>query len=217
MSDETETKLVAADYVVLEAVDVKQIELADDAIKGELVYMYKKKPCLTYMGIKWIVLIMSRKDNPLEFIGMPDVALMKYDEINEMKWVWQAMVKVRNTNTGLESIGVSEHPFIAVDKGGKYDIFGRTTAISKAERNAFRKQISELEIKMLLDHVGPENIKQLERAVTTPMNTKPGEVAEYYLKELEKLGYDGPKPKTSFDACELIKNLEKIIKEETKK
>ena len=43
MSDtDADTKLVAADFVILDKEDVKQIESADAAVKSEFVYRYKK-------------------------------------------------------------------------------------------------------------------------------------------------------------------------------
>ena len=96
---------------------------------------------------------MAQNEQALEIPDLPQIELVKHDESDQKTWIWYAMIKVRNAKTGLETIGASEQNFIDEYKGNIYDQFGRTKAISKAERNAYRKQIPELEINAMMDTV----------------------------------------------------------------
>ena len=203
-------------YHIMDNEDGKQITEADVAIKQALAYEAQGKKTLSYLGIKWLVLKMSQKEQPLE-ISMPDVQLVKYVDEDQTTWHWQACVKVRNAKTGLETIGASEQAFI--DFNG-YDNFGRTKAISKAERNAYRKQIPELEIQLMLDSLKGEEVKKLNVTKSTtsqPQNgngsTKPEMATAKQIKYLQDLGYKGPAPTSKFEAMNII---DKIVKEAKK-
>jgi len=126
-------------FLLMDKADEEMIINADKAVKEAMVYKYnvagKEKQELTYVGLKHLTLLMSQGGHPLEVLETT------VDQKND---IWYATYKVKNKTTGHESVGVSECP--VNDDNGKYDPFGRTKAMSKAERNAWRKQIPELKI-----------------------------------------------------------------------
>jgi len=197
--------------------DNLQIQEADKSIKQALAYEVRGKKQLSFMGIKWIVLKMSQKQQPLEVVDMPVVELSKCDPKDKTTWVWYATIKVRNLKTGMVTVGASETTWLIKNKDGygEYDTFGRTKAISKAERNAYRKQIPEIEINAMLNSVDPKDIQQLQNGnasnynSTDNQNTTPASVSQQYLDTLKNLGYAGVQPKTSFEASKIINNLKK--------
>lgn len=193
-------------FIIMDEADNQQIQDAGTVVKQVLAYESRGKKQLSYMGIKWLVLKMSQKEQSLEIVDLPCIELMKHDGENQNTWIWCVTVKVRNLKTGLVTLGASESPFLA--DNNKYDTFGRTKAISKAERNAYRKQISEIEINAMLETIPKEDIKKLEsQSTTTPQHTEPSPVAVHYLETLKNLGYIGIEPKTSFEAAKIIDEL----------
>jgi len=135
-----DTDLVKSNlFLLMDKADEEMITNADKAVKEAMVYEYsvagKKKHELTYVGLKHLTLLMSQGGHPLEVLETI------VDQKND---IWYATYKVKNKTTGHESVGVSECP--VKDDKGAYDPFGRTKAMSKAERNAWRKQIPELKI-----------------------------------------------------------------------
>ncbi len=140
---EGETDLIkSSSFLLMDKADEEMIVNADKAVKEAMVYTYTvngvKKQELTYVGLKHLTLLMSQGGQPLEVLETI------VDQKND---IWYATAKVRNKTTGHESVGLSECP---VNENGKYDPFGRTKAMSKAERNAWRKQIPELKITELI-------------------------------------------------------------------
>jgi hypothetical protein len=144
MSSDRESKTVAIS--LFEKADEQMIINADKGVKEAMVYSMQGDKQLTYIGLKHLTLLMSQKGNPLEVMDC-EVKLDKIDPNNQATWIWYATYKVRNQKTQHESIGMSEASYF---EAGKYDKFGRTKAMSKAERNAWRKQIPELEIRELI-------------------------------------------------------------------
>ena len=252
-----------SEFQILDEADSLQIEKAETAVKQALVYQTNNSKQLTYMGIKWLVLHMSQKgqpltiydvptvelvkhdpedksqwiwyatvkvrnsktgldtigasEQPLTIYDVPTVELVKHDPEDKSQWIWYATVKVRNSKTGLDTIGASEQPFLDKHRGDNYDPFGRTKAISKAERNAFRKQIPELEITAMLDIVTAEEVEKIdttpatETKATNPYQRTESEVSdaptEKQLDYLSLLGYTGEKPKTKAEASDIIKSI----------
>ena len=206
-----------SEFQILDEADSLQIEKAETAVKQALVYQTNNSKQLTYMGIKWLVLHMSQKGQPLTIYDVPTVELVKHDPEDKSQWIWYATVKVRNSKTGLDTIGASEQPFLDKHRGDNYDPFGRTKAISKAERNAFRKQIPELEITAMLDIVTAEEVEKIdttpatETKATNPYQRTESEVSdaptEKQLDYLSLLGYTGEKPKTKAEASDIIKSI----------
>ena len=148
------------EFAIMDDADEQQIINADEALKLALVYKVtvggKEVVELSYVGLKHLTLLMSQTGQPLQIIDAKMELLG--DKVEEK--VWYATVKVRNQKTGHESIGMSEAPYLF---NGKYDSFGRTKALSKAERNAWRKQIPEFELKKLLnDALGKGQVKELQ-------------------------------------------------------
>jgi hypothetical protein len=139
---ESKTKTIS----LFEKADENQIMNADKGVKEAMVYDMKGDKQLTYIGLKHLTLLMSQKGQPLEVVQC-DVKLESPADTPQSTWHWYATYKVRNQKTGHESVGMSEATYF---ENGKYDPFGRTKAMSKAERNAWRKQIPELEIRELI-------------------------------------------------------------------
>lgn len=207
MSDQL-TEIVKSEFQIMDEADSKQIQDAETAVKQALAYEVRGKKQLSHMGIKWIVLKMSQKEQPLEVIDMPITELMKHDPENKNSWIWYATIKIRNKKTGLSTVGASEAPF---NFNGQYDSFGRTKALSKAERNACRKQIPEIEINAMLNTLDPSDVQPLN----TPNNTTQSSDAptEKQLDYLKVLGYTGPKPDTKGIATNIIQDLKNDAKE----
>ncbi len=159
------TELQKSEYQILDKADEDQIKNAQNAVKQALCYEIviagKKVRQITFIGLKWLTLQMSQKGQALEIQGS-ELVLAKDDPVKQEFWFWRAIVKVRNQKTGLETEGVSECPYLETKKDKKvYDQFGRTKAHSKAERNAWRKQIPELEITTLLESVKASDTENL--------------------------------------------------------
>ncbi|KKN75432.1 hypothetical protein LCGC14_0380530 [marine sediment metagenome] len=151
----------------MEKADEDQILAADKALKQAMVYSLsvggKDVKQITYIGLKFLTLKMSQAGQPLEVFD-EKVELVKHDDTDTSTWIWYASIKVRNQKTKHESVGISEAPYMAKTKDGTgYDQFGRTKALSKAERNAWRKQIPELEIMSLLKVVEAKDVKELHK------------------------------------------------------
>ena len=151
------TQVQKSEFQILDKADEDQILKAQDKVKQALCYELKvgdkKIKQITFIGLKWLALKMSQTGQALE-IQTSNVQLEKDDPDKQDFWFWRANVKVRNQKTGLETEGIAECPYLQSVKGSKtYDTFGRTKAHSKAERNAWRKQIPELEITTLLETV----------------------------------------------------------------
>lgn len=202
------SEIVKSEFQIMDEADSTQIQEAETAVKQALAYEVRGKKQLSYMGIKWIVLKMSQKEQPLEVVDMPIVELTKHDPDNKNSWVWYATIKVRNRKTGLSTIGASESPF---NFNGQYDSFGRTKAISKAERNAFRKQIPELEINAMLDTISPNDIQPLQSQNNSTQSSDAP--SQKQLDYLNSLGYTGPKPDTKQIASNIIEDLKNGAKE----
>ena len=198
-----------SEYSILDNADARQIETADASIRQSLAYDLRGKKQISFAGIKWLVLQMSQHDQPLT-IDIVDLHLEKYTE-EQSSWVWYATVKARNTKTGLETLGASEQTFIS---NHKIDPFSRTKALSKAERNAYSKQIPELEIKQMLDAAEPGQIQRLE---TREPEIHPGvdgvnathPPSQKQIEYMRDLGYEGEIPKSLYEATILISDLKK--------
>ena len=202
------SEVVKSEYQIMDAADSKQIEQADTAVQQALVYIANGKKQLTYIGIKSIVLEMSQNEQPLEIPDLPSVELIKHDENNQKTWIWYATIKVKNAKTGLESIGASEQPFLDEYRQYQMDSFGRTKAISKAERNAFRKQIPEAEINRRINDVKPEDIHTLyNKHGYSADNSTNNEASQKQLDYMKNLGYNGPKPKSKQEASDIIESI----------
>jgi len=215
-----------SEYQIMDEMDSQQIVQADTAVKQALVYVTKQgKPQLSYMGVKWLVLKMSQAGQALEIPEMPQVILERYDPEDRNTWVWYATVKCRNAKTGLETIGTSEQPFIdALSKTKAYDSFGRTKAVSKAERNAYRKQIPELEIQeMMKDASMQQGAPQVRRASqrqdggtggppgqpmpSTTGRPGPTQAGSAQAEAIRSLGYDGAIPESYRERHALLERL----------
>ena len=165
-------------YIILDDADSKQIELADTAVKQSLAYEVRGKKQISFAGVKWLILKMSQNGQGIS-INIHDISLDDSDPDNK---VWIATVKAKNMKTGLETIGASEQPW---GIGGVRDPFGRTKALSKAERNAYRKQIPELEIQAMLEKADAETLQAGVISVTT---SKPQPAGRAKAKTVQHTG-----------------------------
>ena len=136
-------------YHILEKADEDQIRAADEKVKEALVYEVHGDYHLSYAGVKHLSLLMSQKGQPLKIVNA-EVEIRKDVEDDRATWIWDAKVIVRNDSTGHETVGVSEAPYFY---SGNYDSFGKTKALNKAERNAIRKQLPELQIEKMVQEV----------------------------------------------------------------
>jgi hypothetical protein len=151
-------------FSIFDKLDEEQIRNADKAVKQKMVYRYKNKDELTYSGIKFIILEMSRHGEVVE-IESSETVLDKDVEDDQTKWYWRSQVKLRNAKTGYPSLGLAECTYL--DENGNYNPFARQTSHSKSERNAQRKQIPEQRIIELLKMVKDEDIHVVEEPTTT--------------------------------------------------
>lgn len=207
------TEIQKSDYELMDDLDSQQIVNGDAAIKQDLAYVTPQgKKQLSYMGIKWLVLRMSQKGQPLQFPEMPEVHLEKYDEADQTTWIWYATVKCRNVSSGLDTIGTSEQPFLARSGDSTYyDSFGRTKAISKAERNAYRKQIPELMINEMLNQASGAPVRPATRkaaaATTQGASPPPNDEKDMLASQeqtLRELGWRDEIPPTYKERHDLI-------------
>lgn len=205
----TENLPVKSEFQIMDEADSQQIQDAETAVKQALVYEVRGKKQLSYMGVKWLVLKMSQKEQPIEVIDMPVIDLVKHEDENKSTWIWYATIKVRNRKTGLSTVGASESPYL--NEKNVYDTFGRTKALSKAERNACRKQIPEVEINAMLNSISNEDVQKLNTPTQTTTSTDAP--SEKQLDYLKSLGYTGPKPSTKQIASNIIEDLKNDAKE----
>lgn len=135
-------------FSIFDKLDEQQIINADKAVKQKMIYQYKDKEELTYSGIKFIILEMSRHGEVVE-IEESTTKLDKDVEDDQSKWYWRSEVKLRNSKTNYPTQGLAECAYLD-PATGKYHPFARQMSHSKAERNAQRKQIPEQRIVELL-------------------------------------------------------------------
>ncbi|MDI1496236.1 MAG: hypothetical protein K8823_1544 [Cenarchaeum symbiont of Oopsacas minuta] len=205
-------------YLANDIVDEKQIMEADKEVKQALVYHHTQsnKLVITYAGVKWAVLKMADRGSSMQFIGEPQIKLEKFGLEDMKEWCWQASVKVRNINTRLETLGVAESPFIdRYSKDGKHDPFGRTKAVSKAERNAYRKQIPELEIAAVVKSAQTTGGIQQLQTTPTPASAQKGAPAsasqtKYYRDLCTKHGINDSVTPSSMEAMSV--RIDQIVK-----
>ena len=196
-----------SDFPALDAADTQQIVDADAVLKQSLAYDLRGKKQISYAGIKWLVLNMS-KDEPLA-IDIHEITLDKSDDAKS-EWTWYATVKCRNGKTGLETLGASEQPYLL--NSGARDPFGRTKALSKAERNAYRKQIPELEIQNMLNAVDPTQVRRLHTPAEPRITSGPSAPTIEQVQELKDLGIKTPP--TRFEAAKMIALAKKELNQE---
>ena len=158
MSSSSETGLQKSDFSIMDSEDEQQIISANDDLRKALAYELRGSKQITYIGLKYLVVKMSQNGQALHILKS-EVVLDKDDPEDKECWFWRSIVRVKNEKTGLETEGISEAPYL---EKGSYDKFGRTKAISKSERNAWRKQIPELEIINLLETAEKDRIQKID-------------------------------------------------------
>jgi len=203
--------VLKSEFQIMDEADSQQIQDAETAVKQALVYEVRGKKQLSYMGVKWLVLKMSQKEQPIEVIDMPQIELVKHEVDNKSTWVWYSTIKVRNRKTGLSTVGASESPYL--NEKNMYDTFGRTKSLSKAERNACRKQIPEVEINAMLSSISNDDVQKLNTNSEMPVPTPLSQPTEAQLETLNSLAYTGPKPESKLMASNIISDLKEDAKE----
>ncbi|MCZ6583063.1 MAG: hypothetical protein O6761_07840 [Thaumarchaeota archaeon] len=157
MSDDN-IVLSKKDFEFMDKADSNQIISADDDLKKALVYDVRGKKAITLIGLKFLILKMSQAGQPITICE--SVTTLDKDHLeDESKWFWRSTIKVKNEKSGLETEGVSESPYL---DESNYDKFGRIKSASKAERNAWRKQVPELEILDLLKNTDVDRTQTLQ-------------------------------------------------------
>ena len=206
-----------SDFGILGDADARQIETADTAVQQSLAYDLRGKKQISFAGVKWLILKMSEKEQPMH-IEVTYLKLVKHGE-NREEWMWDATVRATNQKTDLETMGAASQAFLT--QGGEMDQFGRTKALSKAERNAYRKQIPELEIHAMLNTVSPDMVQKIRpmnptQEVKSYVPDIPAGVngvnathppSEKQIKYMKDLGHTGPIPKSLYEATVLISDL----------
>ena len=182
--------------LMTERLDEMQIVNADKAVKEAFVYIHRKsgKKVLSYGGIKHLVLQMSYKGEAMEILEY-EVHLDKYDPEDLSKWWWVSTVRMQNKLTGYQGLGASSAPFVertredTMGRSGIMDPFGRTKALSKADRNAARKQIPETKIHALLNEAQGEQVQVVgdgKEAPKVAAQAQPKAVAQAAPKPVAK-------------------------------
>ena len=209
MSDSTVELSV---YQIMDKEDEKQIASADKALQAALVYEVKGKKALSITGIKWLVLKMSQKGQPLKILEH-NVHLEKHDPEDKEQWVWYSEIKMQNMETKLETLGVSNSDYLEY---GKRDQFGRTKAMSKATRNSERQHIPEAEIQVMLNNAQKGDIQDLSAQYSGSGNnnsitaTPPEQPTAEQISELtDELRWTGTIPTSKTMIAGLILNIKK--------
>ena len=110
------------------------------------------------------------------------------DECNLVDGVWYAKMKVKNIKTQHETVGYAQQDdYMDTKDGKKKDSFARTKAFSKAERNAWRKQIPELQIKTFIDVISKKG-KAINLKKSTPQ--EPAAESKWCMCDFEDMKLD---------------------------
>ncbi len=180
-NDELPVRLEHDDFLILDEADEKQIAEVDQKIKDALVYELKGNKELSYVGLKHLTLMMSQKGQALQVLE---------DECELKDGIWYAKMKVKNLKTQHETVGYAQQPArMQVGEEEKPDAFARTKAFSKAERNAWRKQIPELQIKSFIEVITKKN-----GGKTTTLSKTPPSESKYCMCDFKDMVID---PKTN--------------------
>ena len=219
---------MSEEFQLMDRADEQQIVSFDTDVKQALVYVAKGgKKQLSYAGIQYLVLKLSAAGHPLVLVS-DDVELCKDVDEDQNTWQWRAKVVKKNTNTGFETMGVQESPYLDRHTH-EYDPFGRTKAVSKAMRNADRGHLPMAEIQRMIntaeasdiEHLSPRteraSIVQPEQQKHQPAGTAPPSgqnVTGPTSKQLNmindlarQLNRKVDTPKSKFEASELISTL----------
>lgn len=210
------------EFELTEQADEEQITEADPSTQEILIYEVRGIKTPSGPGIKHLALQMSQEGQPLQIIDHK-MELVKYDPDDKTQWVWQAEATVLNLTSQYQQIGVSEAWYLLRRKDsviGDYDSFGRTKAMSKAQRNANSVHIST-------------EMKQALYATSTPQNTRvmylsggegdgggsgaPRQPSDKQINYLRGLKWTRTVPTSIKEVSDLIDMIVKTSLEETEK
>ena len=161
-------------YRAMDLADEKQIIKMDKQVKQALFYKHKQSNTiqLTSKGIYMYVQYMASVGEALKFKVDPVTKLEKFGFDDMSQWAWQSECIVVNSKTGLETQGMAEASYIDPFKAGSRDPFGKTKSATKAQRNAYRKQIPEVWLNELLRAAQKEGTVQDLETPNIPITSK---------------------------------------------
>ncbi len=154
-------------FELAERKDELQINNFDSSLKEAYVYEIQGKPVLSYVGLKHAVILMAQGGNPLSVVS-EKTELIKPDD-DKLTWFWDSTIVVKNSKTGLETMGNAS---ATLYKGNIMQEFSKRTAMSKAERNAQRKQLPEQLLANLINDVRGENVSVAQQVRGTKSDEK---------------------------------------------
>ena len=96
---------------------------------------------------------MANNGNPLSIVS-EKTELVKPDPEDKLTWFWDSTIVIKNQNNGLETLGNAS---ATLYKGNTMQEFSKRTAMSKAERNAQRKQLPEQLLANLISEVNEDS------------------------------------------------------------
>ena len=181
------TQLTAQDVQYMDKQDEDQI-INIDSIKHKLVYDVKGNKTLSLVGIKLLSNIYCKDNNVSTRYIRHETILEKEDEENRQQWFWRSevvMLATRNVMymlNGKELIqkietevhGIAQSTYNNYEGGT--DQFAKTKASSKAERNAWRKLIPELDMGNLIQDVPEDKIQYLKSSSQNTTTTVPSDI-----------------------------------------
>ena len=204
-------------FQATERADEQQITESDPSTQEILIYEVRGIKTPSGPGVKHLALKMAQEGQALQTVHHK-MELVKHDPEDKAQWVWYAEAKVLNVSTGYQPMGVSEAWFLLRLKNnniGDYDTFGRTKAMSKAQRNATSIHITKEMKESLYKLSTPENTKILYLSSGNDddnngggsNNNTPRQPSEGQLKYLKGLKWIWPVPNTMSEAGDLISAL----------
>lgn len=133
-------------YEVSERIDEMQIAGFDSELQDKYVKEINGSFTLLNAGINHGVFLYAENGNPLTLVLEKSKTYLNKDEdttpdkTDHTKWIWDSMMVFKNEATGMETVGQAEMPAY---KGNMRDEFAKRTAMTKAERNAKSKHMTE--------------------------------------------------------------------------
>ena len=206
----TEQNLV---FQIIDDADCDQIRKFNSGVKSALVYQDKKgNREISYVGVQYMMQKAAEKGNAVA-VEVVKYELLKHDINDKEQWFWHSIVRATNKRTSLETLGTSSCSYVEwinTEKGEKVakgrDPFSDTIAMSKAERNALRKQIPIDELQHFVDTVDDKDVQQVgnNNNNSTPKVEAPTAKQINYARSL---GWDWTIPAAKTIMSELVNDL----------
>ena len=165
---------------------------------------------ISYVGVQYMMQKAAEKGNAVA-VEVVKYELLKHDAGDKEQWFWHSIVRATNKRTSLETLGTSSCSYVEwinTEKGEKIakgrDPFSDTIAMSKAERNALRKQIPIDELQHFVDTVDDKDIQTVGNSTPKVEEEAPTIKQINYARSL---GWDWTIPKTKTIMSELVNDL----------